>query len=347
MASSKSTSVGRRHSKKASLAGNVTCATPAPVRALSPARRSAPPILPGEDARVYRGRLKAWTGSLGPRNAVEAYLVKRAVVLSWQLDRADRVQLAHLTRIANLVEPDQAAADAVGRSDGLAFDDSATGERLRGYQLACGQALNRTLRAFSNVRGLADVAPRTRDAAPTAIAVAPPAGVDPSFRADRAMGADRGPVASAQDAAALIELLAPAGAEGTPLLPAVPMAAASSSLGRFEASHDEPDEGESRPGSTARRRPAGRRMRQAPWPGSGGPDTTGAAPIGVRSRPIRRAERSPEGTPNPPDTRRRVGGYAVPLEPTVTVSCADRIPVRLRRDVAAARLARTASCPSS
>ena len=59
--------------------------------------RAKLPILPGEDPQVYQDRLDAWTGKFDPRDPVEAYLVERAVNASWQLDRADRAEVAELT----------------------------------------------------------------------------------------------------------------------------------------------------------------------------------------------------------------------------------------------------------
>src|SRR5262245_61539272 len=112
MTTSKSDAVVRRNSKKTNESGKAAGRTSPPRDASKSARSPALPILPGEDARAYRTRLKAWTGSLEPRDAVETYLVERAVVLSWKLDRAERAQFAHLARIANLIEPDQASPDA-------------------------------------------------------------------------------------------------------------------------------------------------------------------------------------------------------------------------------------------
>ena len=52
--------------------------------------RARSPILPGEDPDAFRRRLEDWSGDLEPRDHVEQFLVRRAVQLSWQLDRADR-----------------------------------------------------------------------------------------------------------------------------------------------------------------------------------------------------------------------------------------------------------------
>jgi hypothetical protein len=53
-------------------------------------------ILPGEDPDAYRQRLDGWIGKFRPDDDVELYLVERAVHVSWQLDRADRAEVARL-----------------------------------------------------------------------------------------------------------------------------------------------------------------------------------------------------------------------------------------------------------
>ena len=56
--------------------------------------RARLPILPGEDPEAYQDRLDAWIDKFQPRDAVEAYMVERTVHASWQLDRADRAEVA-------------------------------------------------------------------------------------------------------------------------------------------------------------------------------------------------------------------------------------------------------------
>src|SRR5262249_2415714 len=58
--------------------------------------RARLPILPGEDPAAYQDRLETWVDKFGPRDAVEHYLVERAVLVSWQLDRAHRAEVARL-----------------------------------------------------------------------------------------------------------------------------------------------------------------------------------------------------------------------------------------------------------
>src|SRR5262245_34479657 len=49
------------------------------------------PVLPGEDAEAFRRRVEDWTADLAPLNSVERFLVERAAMDSWKLERADRV----------------------------------------------------------------------------------------------------------------------------------------------------------------------------------------------------------------------------------------------------------------
>ena len=364
MTSSKNQTVNRRSSKKAKSSAKVASPAPMPAAAKK-ALCTGAPILPGEDSRAYRGRLKAWTGSLDPRNAVETYLVERAVVLSWQLDRADRAQLALLADPANANTRDQASDDAIDRATRQLFDLSDSGERLRSYQLACGQALFSTLDAFSNLRGIGPVADGIRDSSPstspTPIDGTPPTAAVPPVHGSFSMCAEAGPAQSCHVSAALVEILGSVGSAGDLATPAAPIGmtpatqvrrpdgftADRGDAARPEGPQAAPDETHGRTAAGPRRRPAIRRVRQAPWSGSGGPQTAGSAPIGLKSSPVRRSMHQPESTPNAPDTRRRVGGYVVPLDPSVPVACADRIPVRLRREASAARHDRSVARPSS
>src|SRR5262249_23563300 len=50
------------------------------------------PVLPGEDAEAFRRRVEDWTADPAPRNAVERFLVERAAMDSWKIERADRVE---------------------------------------------------------------------------------------------------------------------------------------------------------------------------------------------------------------------------------------------------------------
>ena len=63
--------------------------------------RARLPILPGEDPDAYQDRLDAWIDKFQPRDAVETYMVERAVHASWQLDRADRAEVAAMVEAAD------------------------------------------------------------------------------------------------------------------------------------------------------------------------------------------------------------------------------------------------------
>jgi hypothetical protein len=56
------------------------------------------PVLPGEDPATYHERLDAWTADLQPRNHVEHSLVGRAVQATWQLERAERAEVARVAQ---------------------------------------------------------------------------------------------------------------------------------------------------------------------------------------------------------------------------------------------------------
>src|SRR5438477_9739721 len=85
--------------------------------ALKHGRRALTLVLPGEDGEVFQGRLDAWTADLQPRNDLEHDLVVRAATITWQLERADRAEVARLTDLIRhapeelaLRQADQAAA---------------------------------------------------------------------------------------------------------------------------------------------------------------------------------------------------------------------------------------------
>jgi hypothetical protein len=59
------------------------------LNALKHGMRAKTDVLPGEDAAAFDARLRRWTADLAPRDDVEAFLVRRAVQLSWQLPAAN------------------------------------------------------------------------------------------------------------------------------------------------------------------------------------------------------------------------------------------------------------------
>ena len=70
-------------------------------------------VLPHEDAQAYQERLEAWTADIRPRTTMEAYLVDRAVRISWQLDRADFHEQHRLTRRVREHRGDRAGEPSV------------------------------------------------------------------------------------------------------------------------------------------------------------------------------------------------------------------------------------------
>jgi hypothetical protein len=276
-------------------------------------------VLPGEDARAYRRRLKDWMGSLSPRNALEQYLVERAVVVSWQLDRVDRAQIALLTQTANGDRPKHSTDDEFPAAWPW-FDDSESGERLRRYQLGCGRALFQTLQTLSGFQQGGAVA--GSGTGTTSTLTAPPSpGID-------------GRVAMVVASPAM----EPSEQIGSPAAGILsdPMSVTS------EVRSDEP----SHSGPSRRHRLGNSRPRRPGWSATPGPGQAGTASADLKARPVRRARPEPESQETPSPSRRRVGGYAVPLDLSPTVSCADRIPVRLRRQASGLRQAH-ATCPSA
>jgi hypothetical protein len=76
-------------------------------------------VLPGEDAGVLQMRVESWITELQPRNDLEEFLVEQAVHLSWKMERADRAEVAQLSRIIESAPIDEArrqqeVADALG-----------------------------------------------------------------------------------------------------------------------------------------------------------------------------------------------------------------------------------------
>ncbi len=55
-------------------------------------------VLPHEDEEAYRQRLEDWTSELKPPGKLSQYLVERVVKISWQLDRADSFEQAHIAQ---------------------------------------------------------------------------------------------------------------------------------------------------------------------------------------------------------------------------------------------------------
>jgi hypothetical protein len=84
-------------------------------------------ILPGEDEAAYRARLDAFQAEVRPRNSLEESLVERAARLSWQVDRADRVQAAHLIQRIRLAQDPESLRQ---RAEAEAAEAAEVGRRL-------------------------------------------------------------------------------------------------------------------------------------------------------------------------------------------------------------------------
>src|SRR5215831_6135752 len=80
------------------------------------------PVLPGEDAQLYQGRLDAWIADLQPANDLEQTLVERAVTITWQLDRAEGARLTHIIREAPAEAALRREEEAAALGQRLFFD---------------------------------------------------------------------------------------------------------------------------------------------------------------------------------------------------------------------------------
>ena len=103
--------INRRNSRRSTGPRSPEGKTQSRMNAIKHGCRAKLLVLPGEDPQVYQDRLDAWTGKFDPRDPVEAYLVKRTVNVSWQLDRANRAEVAELTE-----QIDKEAARRVGEA---------------------------------------------------------------------------------------------------------------------------------------------------------------------------------------------------------------------------------------
>jgi hypothetical protein len=112
-------------------------------------------VLPHEDRIEFARRLDAWFDEYDPRSEIEIHRVRRAAVLTWKIERADRHEIAQLSKsVIESVRPclnDSGVPYAqmdevfVNAADLASFDPSNAGERLRRYQFALQRALDRTM----------------------------------------------------------------------------------------------------------------------------------------------------------------------------------------------------------
>ena len=103
-------------------------------------------VLPHEDRVEFARRLDAWFEEYDPRSEIEIHRVRRAAVLTWKIERADRHEIAQLSQsvvaavkpcLSDLnAPPDMMNEVFVSAADLASFDSSNAGERLRRYQFA-------------------------------------------------------------------------------------------------------------------------------------------------------------------------------------------------------------------
>jgi hypothetical protein len=326
-------------------------------------------VLPGEDAEQYESRLNAWTRHLAPEGPVELYLVQRAVQISWQVDRAERCQTARLAHHARPDENARGTSETAAAADRQAFDDSDAGERLRNHQLACGRMLLKTLDAFATLRlafAEARVEGALNEAAPPKEKVIGEA--TESTSKEPAIVEAASPDQPAPTHSLIEEILAglrsrtdrvtPPSTAGAPIGRDIREAGLTSDSKRNGICPTD-----AAPGSRVERTPSAeradvrlaQRTAQLPraadrdaslsgWPGQREKDDrrSNLAHPRIGNGPVRRSSQLSDSGPNEPASRRRVGGYEVPLDTWVPVTGADRAPVRLR-----SREAREVSLPSN
>jgi len=114
-------------------------------------------VVPGEDQEQFNAKLDAWNRSMRPSNEAQSELVRRMVIDSWMLDRAERHEGAILTRnimeALNACECEDDDVPALREAAALAsFDASNEGERLRRYQSSTHRSLLRTIDTFLKMR---------------------------------------------------------------------------------------------------------------------------------------------------------------------------------------------------
>ena len=81
------------------------------------------PVLPQEDPKELEERTQQAITAMKPRNPLELDLVCRAVRLSGELDRAERVATAHLAHRVRMAE--RSGPETVARASSRRFTNSA------------------------------------------------------------------------------------------------------------------------------------------------------------------------------------------------------------------------------
>jgi len=125
-------------------------------------------VLPHEDRIEFARRLDAWFEEYDPQSEIEIHRVRQAVILTWKIERADRHEIAQLSKsVVAAVKPclsdpktppDMMNEVFVSAADLASFDAGNAGERLRRYQFALQRALDRTMDQLGEPRTLRDSA---------------------------------------------------------------------------------------------------------------------------------------------------------------------------------------------
>jgi hypothetical protein len=122
-------------------------------------RASTFELVRGEDPAEFAERLEGWNRAYAPRNKVEADLVRQAVVVSWKIDRAVRVENAAINQ--NVIDAVLACdcedddRDSLIQAASLAlFDAGPKGERIRRYEFALRREMGRIMSELAKVRKL-------------------------------------------------------------------------------------------------------------------------------------------------------------------------------------------------
>ena len=100
--------------------------------------RTIMPVLPQEDAAELNERIQQTIVAMQPRTPMEQDLVERAVRLSADIDRAERIgtaHLAHRVRKATILDPKEASAPRSARSTSSAPSSSIRPRSARGIRM--------------------------------------------------------------------------------------------------------------------------------------------------------------------------------------------------------------------
>ena len=112
----------RRNAKKSTGPRSAAGKSRARFNALKHGVTAQVPVLPGEDPALFFARVDAYKADLQPQSPFESEMIERMALMSWQFDRAARVDVARLA-----IRVETAAVAAAQRAEQEA---DALGERL-------------------------------------------------------------------------------------------------------------------------------------------------------------------------------------------------------------------------